>query len=75
MITHRDKIYKEHVEQSNYNSWVNNIINNSEVGRFRNICWGFEDCKNLTRYKYPNPQTKIYNYYCTKCLRLKEFAI
>ena len=75
MMTYKDEVYKNHVKLANYNSWVRDIINNSEKGRFRNICSGVEDCKNLTRYKYPNQQTKIYNYYCTECLRQQEFPI
>jgi len=74
-MVYKDKIYSDLIKIVEYNAMVNHIINNSKIGRFRNICSGLKECKNLTRYQYPNPETKNYNYFCTDCLKLKELPI
>ena len=74
-MLYKDKIYSDHIKIIKYNNMINHIINNSEIGRFKNICSGNENCKNITRYKYLNQATKNYNYFCTDCLKLKELPI
>ena len=49
------------------------VINESEKGRYRNICSGSRDCKNKTVFKFRH--LKEYNYYCSECINLKNTEI
>jgi len=46
------------------------IINESEHGKYKNICSGSKDCKNKTVYKFR--YLKTYNYYCIECINIKN---
>ena len=62
---------KETIEQiDKRRDFYNKIINESEHGKYKNICSGSKDCKNKTVYKFR--YLKTYNYYCIECINIKN---
>tara|TARA_R110002096_G_C14545103_1_gene718747 strand:- start:1192 stop:1410 length:219 start_codon:yes stop_codon:yes gene_type:complete len=58
--------------QDKKRAFILNIINKSERGKYKNICSGEAHCKNKTIYKYHLYIQKMYIYFCSSCINLKN---